>query len=107
MGAQYFLGKQLLGESRHPPKWDEVSDSPCLHYMCGTCGEVWGTVTNTQQLDRWTFQMRLCGKHGNGSFIAAWANQFEELPPEVLRYELQLRLDTFERELENGNSSKS
>lgn len=75
-------------------------------FMCEHCGDIWGRVV-TDRSTRWTFQMRDCSKHGGGSFIAGWRSAFEELPPEVLHYELQLRLDNFERELENGNSSKS
>ena len=98
MGAYYFLGNQLLGTSRKSPMWSDTTEQLTnVGMMCDTCGEVWARVVNSMA-HRWTFQMRLCGKHGNGSFIAAWANQFEELPPEVLRYELLLRLDKYERE---------
>ena len=93
MGAHYFLGNALLGSTKKTPMWsDTTTQDTNVGMMCDQCGEVWARVVNTVAT-RWTFQMRLCRKHGNGSFIAAWANQFEELPPEVLRYELQLRLD--------------
>jgi hypothetical protein len=74
---------------------DSVEQETNVGMMCGVCGECWARVVNTSAT-RWTFQMRDCTKHGNGSFIAAWANQFEELPPEVLQYELQLRLSQYE-----------
>lgn len=93
MGAYYFLGNQLLGTSKRPPMWSDTEiQETNVGLMCDHCGEVWGRVVNSLA-SRWTFQMRLCSKHGNGSFIAAWANKFEELPPEVLSYELQLRLN--------------
>lgn len=74
---------------------DSVVQETNVGMMCPTCGEAWARVVNTAAT-HWTFQMRGCTKHGSGSFIAPWANQFEELPPEVLHYELQLRLDQFE-----------
>lgn len=96
MGAHYFLGNRLLGSSPKPPMWSDASAQETnVGLMCDTCGETWARVVNTRAT-RWTFQMRLCEKHGNGSFIAAWVNQFEELPPEVLQYELQLRLNKYE-----------
>ena len=70
MGAYYFLGNQLLGTSKHPPMWSDSEPSISCAFFCEYCGEVWGRAVNTATA-RWTFQMRLCGKHGNGSFIAA------------------------------------
>lgn len=93
MGALYFLGNQLLGTSKRPAMWsDHTPQVSSVGLMCETCGEVWGRIVQ-EDSPRWTFQMRDCSKHGNGSFIAPWANQFEELPPEVLHYELILRLN--------------
>ena len=92
MGAHYFLGNQLLGSSPRPPMWaDGVVQETSVGMMCTDCGELWGRVVN-DRASRWSFQMRECSKHGNGNFIAPWANKFEELPAEVLSYELQLRL---------------
>lgn len=93
MGAYYFLGNALLGASKRPPMWaDGVEQASSVGMMCRTCGELWARVVSSQHPASWTFQMRNCSKHGDGSFIAAWANKFDELPPEVLAYELQLRL---------------
>ena len=92
MGTHYFLGSQLLGTSSKPPMWaDGVIQEHNVAMMCRTCGEVWARIINSHRSE-WTFQMRECNKHGNGSFIAPWASKFEELPPEVLSYELHLRL---------------
>ena len=101
MGAHYFLGNRLLGQSVRAAMWDDWQ--PLISHLallCPTCGELWGRVTVERATD-WSFQRRACNKHGNGSFIAPWANQFEELPPEVLAYELNLRLDKYERENRN------
>lgn len=101
MGAHYFLGNRLIGSSQNSPMWSDTSvQETNVGLMCDTCGETWARIINTRAA-RWTFQMRLCEKHGNGSFIAAWANQFEELPPEVLQYELLLRLNKYEAD--HGN----
>ena len=95
MGAHYFLGNQLLASTKRHAMWaDGIPQETNVGMMCEQCGETWARVVNTLAT-RWTFQMRRCGKHGDGSFIAAWANTFEELPPEVLQYELLLRLDHF------------
>ncbi len=92
MGALYFLGNQLLGASPRLPMWaDNVIQETNVGMMCEQCGETWARVVN-ESATRWTFQMRRCSKHGGGSFIAAWANQFDELPSEVLKYELTLLL---------------
>lgn len=96
MGAHYFLGQRLLGTSPKPPMWaDEVKADRSIGFMCEVCGEIWGRVIHDKPAF-WGYQMRLCAKHGDGSFIAAWSNKFEELPPEVLQYELQLRLNHYE-----------
>jgi hypothetical protein len=92
VGAYYFLGNQLLGTSLKPPMWSDEAVQECnVAFMCRTCGDVWARITNTTRSD-WTFLMRACSKHGDGSFIAAWSNKFDELPPEVLHYELLLLL---------------
>ena len=92
LGAHYFLGNRLLGSSGLPPMWaDGVVQEASVTFMCRLCGDTWGRVINTYA-NQYTFQMRSCEKHGDGSFIAAWANKFTELPPEVLAYELHIRL---------------
>ena len=93
MGAHYFLGNQLLGSSPRPAMWSDSqvdTSSQCL--FCPLCADIWGRMI-LDGAKYFTPTIRACGKHGDGSFIAPWRQAFEELPPEVLRYELQLRLD--------------
>lgn len=96
----YFLGQKLLGSSNLYPKWSE--DKPLQGssaYFCSTCGEIWARIVN----DKATYHQALivaCAKHGNGSFILPWRQGCpSELPPEVLLYEFNLRLN-------NPNRSK-
>ena len=102
MGAHYFLGNKLLGTSERLHRWEDsrVHHQNVAHF-CPTCGEVWGRIIDSQ-VAGWFAQTNLCAKHGGGSFISPWRSSFEELPPEVLQYELQIRLDQFERS-QNGN----
>lgn len=101
MTARYFLGSQLLGSSGHVVKWDDSQlTTASLALACPTCGEVWGRVLDN--FPGWQFVVRPCHKHPRtdaddsaGSFIAPWRSTFQELPPEVLEYELQLRLDRY------------
>lgn len=104
MGAHYFLGNRLLGTSPDLPRWEDykVHHNNVAHF-CPSCGEVWGRVMDSR-LAGWFPQITPCAKHGNGSFISAWRNTFEELPPEVLHYELLLRLEKFDKGNENGTS---
>lgn len=97
VGALYFLGNQLLGTSPRRAMWSDT-EPQAVHVglMCATCGEVWGRVVQ-EGAPQWAFQMRYCSKHGGGSFIAAWCKNFDELPPEVLAYELQLQLAKYEK----------
>lgn len=107
LGAHYFLGNRLLATTSRLPMWaDAVVQVTSVGMMCPACGEAWGRVVNTTA-NSWTFMMRECQRHGSGSFIAPWANQFEELPPEVLHYELQLRLNQFEETLPCSPTSSS
>ena len=93
MGAHYFLGNTLLGSSPAIPRWeDHKVHHTNVALFCPDCGEVWGRIMD-DRLAGWFAQTTLCGKHGGGSFISPWRNSFEELPPEVLHYELQLRLN--------------
>lgn len=93
MGAHYFLGNQLLGSSPRRAMWSDT-EPQAVHVglTCAACGEVWGRVVQ-EGAPQWTFQMRYCVKHGDGSFIAAWCKKFDELPEEVIRRELILLLD--------------
>lgn len=96
VGAHYFLGNALLGTSQAVPRWDDWKvHHNNIAYFCPDCGEVWGRVMD-DRLAGWWPQTAHCSKHGGGSFISPWRNQFEELPPEVLHYELLLRLARFE-----------
>lgn len=96
MPAAYFLGNRLLGSTI---LWHQWSDTELAQFsealFCQKCGEIWGRVVEGLAPE-WHVTNRRCAKHGDGSFIAPWRTTFEELPPEVLRYELQLRLNLFE-----------
>lgn len=99
MPATYFLGSVWLGDTIKDPMWD---DSEVAHYnqalFCQGCGEIWGRVV-WHASSTWVTTNRFCAKHSDrdcaGSFIAPWRTAFAELPPEVLRYEAQLRLDRY------------
>ena len=95
LGA-YFLGPRLLAISPKIHKWDDhkVHHQNVAHF-CPQCGEVWGRIMD-ERVAGWFAQSNLCAKHGGGSFISPWRNVFEELPPEVLQYELELRLNQYE-----------
>lgn len=100
--ALYFLGNKLLGQSSQLSRWeDHKVNHTNMAFFCPKCGEIWGRIMD-ERVAGWFAVTSLCAKHNGGSFIAPWRSSFEELPPEVLRYELQTRLDQFERS-ENGN----
>lgn len=93
MGAHYFLGNQLLGISPRLPMWSDSQVEPTNQRLfCPNCGTIWGSVYISDKV-LCSPVIRRCSQHGDGSFIAPWRQAFEELPPEVLRYELLLRLD--------------
>lgn len=96
MPALYFLGNKLLASGPALSKWDDsrVNHQNIAHF-CPQCGEIWGRIMD-ERVAGWACQITLCRKHGSGSFIAPWRWAFDELPPEVLRYELQIRLDSFQ-----------
>lgn len=105
MGALYFLGSRLLGSSDTTFPYGQS----CALF-CTTCGEVWGRIVVSPV---WRVRSVPCIKHTRtgvmdwgaepGSFliesptavtsIMFAAETLEELPPEVLSYELQLRLN--------------
>ena len=95
MPALYFLGNRLLGSSPELSRWDDLKvNHNNLAYFCPTCGDIWGRVAD-DRCAGWFPVNVPCAKHGNGSFIFVWRNSFEELPPEVLKYELDTRLSRF------------
>lgn len=105
--AHYFLGNRLLGSSPHGAYWADLQLS-CSHtiYVCRECGECWGRVVLASQPHAgWTTQLRACARHGGGSFIASWSQQFDELPEEVLEYELNLLLDHHEKTFQGSASA--
>lgn len=108
MPASYFLGTRLLGSSSRPAMWDDATvDDHNVALFCPLCGEIWGRIHQYPGL-AWHAQTRFCARHftseanwggdSAGSFIASWRRTFQELPPEVLEYEAQLRLDRFKEE---------
>lgn len=104
MPTHYFLGNRLLGTSRQLPAWaDHDTDTASQVLVCPTCGEAWGRIAVEVKGSEWLPVRRGCAKHPWGdkvgaSFIAGWRQTFAELPPEVLLYELNIRLDQFEKE---------
>lgn len=105
MPTHYFLGNRLLGTSRQLPAWADTQllTENNLAFICPRCGEVWGRVTIDGIEPEWLPVRRGCVRHPwsdavGGSFIAPWRTTFAELPPEVLLYELNIRLDQFEKE---------
>lgn len=97
MGTYYFVGQKLVGVSHRQPYWDDARPSASsTAYLCPTCGSLWGRVVVTGT--EWQALHRLCAAHGSGSFIAPWRSTFEELPREVLDYELQTLLTNFDKE---------
>lgn len=104
MPTHYFLGNRLIGTSRQLPAWSDIAlESDHQLFVCPTCGEAWGRVTTEVDGAEWLPVRRPCARHSwlgepGGSFIAPWRTTFVELPPEVLLYELNIRLDQFEKE---------
>lgn len=97
MPAAYFLGTQLLGSTIAYHKWDDTEDARFSEALfCPVCGDIWARIVESLATT-WHVTNRECSKHSSrdcaGSFIAPWRTTFEELPPEVLRYEAQLRLN--------------
>lgn len=98
MPALYFLGNKLLGSSPELSKWeDHKVNHTNTAFFCPRCGEVWGRIMD-DRVAGWSAVTSLCGKHNGGSFIAPWRSSFEELPPEVLQYELGIWLNRYEVE---------
>ena len=103
MPASYFLGTRLLAANAPASWWDDTQlDHVSLVFICPTCGDAWGRILN--QGCEWLPMRRGCAKHPwldevGGSFIAPWRRGCpRELPPEVLRYELFIRLDKLQGE---------
>lgn len=91
--VHYFLGTRLLASTNVLPKWTESQVELFSNaYFCPHCGDVWArVVVDGRQHNPLTVP---CSKHGNGSFIFPWRQGCpSELPPEVLLYEFNLRLN--------------
>jgi len=95
--ASYFLGSRLLAVSPLPILWDDLSRADnSLVFVCPTCGDAWGRIA--EEGKPWLPVRRGCRKHPwcdevGGSFIAPWRKAYNELPPEVLLYEIEIRLN--------------
>lgn len=94
----YFLGQRLLATSQQSPAWSDTDPtSPSLAYICPTCGDLWGRVQVPGQ--EWLPVKTPCKLHSRdhdnpgSSFIFPWKKGVADLPPEVLNYEILLRLD--------------
>ena len=100
MTTTYFLGPRLLGTSPSLPLWDDTTVSPMSQVViCPVCGEVWGRIAVEGR--EWLPVRRGCTKHSwlgdvGGSFLPPWRHSFDELPPAVLAYEVNLRLAAFQ-----------
>lgn len=94
--VHYFLGARLLGSGK-TAWWSDTSiETMSQVFICPTCGEAWGRVVIPDA--DWTPVRRGCRQHppindAGGSFIAPWRHAFAELPIEVLRYEMNIRLE--------------
>jgi hypothetical protein len=116
MSAHYFLGSKLLGSST-----SEFPSGQSCALFCTTCGDIWGRIVVSTA---WRVRSVPCIKHKrtgvadwsseSGSFLVPSfdrehtsimfaAETIEELPPEVLQYEFQLRLRQFNKEEVNGD----
>lgn len=99
--THYFLGNQLLATTSIRPLWDDSTVS-CVStaYFCPACGEVWARIM--LEGARWLAVTAPCSKHTSSSrkggyFIMPWRKTYWELPQEVLKYELQLLLDRYDK----------
>lgn len=96
MPASYFLGSQFLGTSISNPHWvDEDTVNTSIAFVCPGCGDTWARIA-VPGAEWWPIRQG-CEKHPwhgdlGGSFLLPWRRTFRELPPEVIRYEVQLRL---------------
>lgn len=95
----YFFGQRLLATTNRLPMWDETtlaSDSQV--FICPTCGDAWGRIA-MEGAATWLPIRRGCSKHPwiedvGGTFIPPWIHGCPDwLPPEVIRHELQIRLN--------------
>lgn len=99
--THYFLGTQLLATTHIRPMWDDSTISfSSTAYFCPVCGEVWARIMIEGA--EWLPTNSPCPKHTNGLrkggyFIAPWRKTYWELPQEVLKYELQLLLDRYDK----------
>ena len=99
----YFLGQRLLGSTSVLPFWDDTTLMQSSQVLvCPTCGDAWGRIVVEGR--EWLPSRSGCPKHPwlediGGTFIPPWRRHFRELPPEVLRYELEIRLAAAEKEL--------
>jgi len=96
----YFLGNRILGSS--PLKWwdDTTLSRASWVLVCPTCGDSWARVVDNPS--DWLPVRMGCHKHPwatsdvGGSFIFSWLQRIDALPPEVLRYEFELRMKEWE-----------
>lgn len=97
--VHYFLGNRLLASGPHY-WWDEARyERTSYAFFCPHCGETWARVANDASAHFWQAINAPCPKHGTdyregGTFILPWHRGCPEwLPPEVIQYELQTRLN--------------
>jgi len=106
--ASYFLGARYLGQAI-TKFWDDATIAQASWvFVCPRCGDAWARVVEDTQ--QWQALQMACRKHDfatsdvGGSFIFSWLRRIDALPPEVLQYEAQLRLERYEREQETEST---
>lgn len=93
----YFLGQRLLASTDLPRMWDDTREARNSEaFLCPTCGELWGRIFIPG--GKWMAQHVGCARHPGSdyevgaTFIHAWRYTLEDLPYDVLAYELAIRL---------------
>lgn len=113
--ARYFLGNELLAESKVQAPYGTPSS---LVFFCRTCGEIWARVW--VEGEKWHIVPHPCEQHEwtgimdygavSGSMIIgsmlnegywAWAACIEYLPLAVMKRELEVHLRMKEKEIGN------
>jgi len=82
-------------------------------FYCPECHQTWGARHNIDasyeaSAPVWSFVVRLCEKHGNGSLLLPDEVKYdwvEELPIDLLRRELELIFNDMIKQEENENAT--
>lgn len=93
----FLLGNRPLGQAGIKYYSDTSLCRESWVLVCPVCGDSWARVVDDP--DNWVPLRLPCKKHSfptsdcGGSFLPVWLKYIDALPPEVLRYEAQLRLE--------------